>query len=794
MPRFLVHSIRRAGCVLVGTLIVAVSMRSLRAEVITLKNGMQLKGALARVKSLNQNPLLEFDGAGGNVDVRKIVLVDDNLRRTFVSSNNVRTDGLAAEGDVSMEKIEIPKPVARGPRRIGAVGPILQVTPFDEFGNRVFSMQGPDGRIDVVQGITEITPTYCKVEGLLVERSFQWNMRVSTASIPRDVLTSILLRQIDQTDPDERLRVVKLYIQAERYRDALVELDRVISDFPEVDGLKEQRSRLYQLVMKDLIREIESRRDAGQYKLAYRLLDSFPEEDVAGELLLRVRDLLTEYEDLYAEAQRARKLIKAHVDELADHRRKGEIDAITQEISTRLNVNNIDRLADYLRLADDEDQGADQKLALAISGWLMGSGSGIGNLPEALSLVEVREAVRDYLRSEGEVDRQKIVERLSELEGNSPSNVAKIIANMRPPVETQVTAEDVPGLLQLSCPGIGDESDFRYYVQLPPEYDPYRRYPCVVTLHGGGSSPLDQIDWWAGAFDPDREQRMGQATRHGYVVIAPVWAEANQSRYKYSLREHAAVLGSVRDAYRRFSIDTDRVFLSGHSMGGDAAWDIGLAHPDLWAGVLPVAATAGKYVSRYWRNAKSLPMYFVAGQLDGNKIDDNARDLDRYLEKAGYDATYVEYRGRGHEHFQDEILRMFDWMSRYRRQFAKREFTVNSMRPWDNFFWWLELEGLNNQFVVLPSQWPKKDVRTAETEARLRENNTIRVKTPAHSATVWLSPDLVDFDRGISFAGNRVEVTPSNEVILWDVLTRGDRQHPFWAKFTPNLGRRPTGR
>ncbi len=41
----------------------------------------------------------------GNVDVSKIVLVDDDLRRTFVSSNNVRTDGLAADADVSMAKI-----------------------------------------------------------------------------------------------------------------------------------------------------------------------------------------------------------------------------------------------------------------------------------------------------------------------------------------------------------------------------------------------------------------------------------------------------------------------------------------------------------------------------------------------------------------------------------------------------------------------------------------------------------------------------------------------------------------
>ncbi len=790
MQRFRQLCLRGISSLLIIWFLHAIPLSASRAEVITLKNGMQLKGTLTRVQSLNQNPLLDFKG-GGNVAVRKIVLVDDDLRRTFVSSNNVRADGIAADDGTSQVKIRISKPVARSARRIGSVGDILRVTPFDEFGNRIFSMRGRQGRIDVVQGITEITPTYTKVEGLLVKNAYVWDMRLNTASIPRDILTKILLRQIDQTNPDDRSRVVKLYIQAERYGDALAELDRIIKDFPDMKDLSKERTRLYQLMVTDMIREIELRRDAGQYHLASNLLKNFDEDGVAGELLLKIADLLGEYDKIFADARHGHTLIEQHVKELAGHRSKEQIVAIATEILSELNINNIGRLADYLRLADDQKLGADQKLALAISGWLMGSGAGIENLPEALSLVEVRAAVREYLLCDNEVQRGAILDRLSALEGSAPANVAKIVATMKPPVATEIPQEGVPRLLQLSFPGIGDEPEFQYYIQLPPEYDPSRRYPCVVTLHGSRMGPLNQIDWWAGASDPRRPQRTGQATRHGYVIIAPAWAKPNQTKYDYSLREHAAVLGALRDACRRFSIDTDRVFLSGHSMGGDAAWDIGLAHPDLWAGLLPVAATAGKYVTRYWRNGKSLPMYFVAGQLDSNKIADNAMDLDRYLEKAGYDAMYVEYKGRGHEHFLGEVLRMFDWMNRYRRQFGRREFEVTSMRPWDQFFWWVELEGFPDRFTVLPSNWPQKGAKDAVTTVSITQKDVIRIKTPAQRVTVWLSPDLVDFERRISFGRERVDATPSNEVLLWDVLTRGDRQHPFWAKFTPNMGRRP---
>ncbi|MFM7547501.1 MAG: hypothetical protein ACKO8I_01240, partial [Cyanobacteriota bacterium] len=76
------------------------------------------------------------------------------------------------------------------------------------------------------------------------------------------------------------------------------------------------------------------------------------------------------------------------------------------------------------------------------------------------------------------------------------------------------------------------------------------------------------------------------------------------------------MLTAVRESLRRFSIDTDRVFLAGHAVGADVAWDVALAHPDLWAGVVLIAPTADRYVTRYWPNARTLPFYMVGGELD----------------------------------------------------------------------------------------------------------------------------------------------------------------------------------
>jgi pimeloyl-ACP methyl ester carboxylesterase len=370
---------------------------------------------------------------------------------------------------------------------------------------------------------------------------------------------------------------------------------------------------------------------------------------------------------------------------------------------------------------------------------------------------------------------------------------------MKPPLELPEPIDEIPGFYYLEVPGRTGQGNVGYYVQLPPEYDPYRRYPAMVTLHGGGTTANHQIDWWAGGANQQGERR-GQGSRHGYIVIAPNWAKVKQTKYEYSGREHAAVLDSLRDACRRFSIDTDRVFLSGHSMGGDAAWDMGLAHPDMWAGVIPIVATVDSnrynYNGLYWRNARYVPFYFVGGEMDGDKMVQNAYQFDRYLRHIGFDVLISEYQGRGHESFYDEIHNLFDWMNRKRRDFFPKDFTCNTMRSFDNYFWWLEINGLPASSVCDPENWPPRRVRALAISGQINDTDTmttVRVSSARSPTTIWLSPELVDFDKRII-----VRVTglrspdppvPDVEVLLEDARTRGDRMHPFWARIdVPGAG------
>jgi pimeloyl-ACP methyl ester carboxylesterase len=783
------------------------------AATLLLQDGRTLKGDFAQIGGVAEDPLNPKPSAG-EVAVTPILVVDDGLRRTYIHYSQVRR--VLETTDKRDVKIRIWQDVAERGSALGRLGGAVRVTPFDEYGRRIYEMHSTEGLLSVVQGITEITPVYARVESVMGgPRPVVWDMRIATSSVPADTLHRILTTAVKQDDVEARLQVVRFYIEGGRYRDAGQELERIVHDFPERKDLGEEVSQLRRLAAQLVLGEIQLRAEAGQHGLARALLAKFPSEGISGETLQQVRELLAKYEAEDRRREGVLAALEAQIALLGGDNERRLAEGFAKEIAAEADSEAIGRLASFERLVDDAQMSAERKVALAISGWLVGANQATDDFQLAVSLAGVRDKVRQYLREPAAADRSKIAAELLDTEGATIERVAQILKLMKPPLDVPPTvslplppgegrgegalAEDntpspyplPPGegleTHGLTVPGLPGEEDVRYVVQLPPEYNPLRRYGTIVSLPGADASPEQMIDFWAGPVSQDGP-RLGQATRRGYITIAVDWREPHQTAYGYSAREHHAVLGALRDACRRFAVDTDRVFLTGHGAGGDAAWDLGLAHPDVWAGVLPIVALADRYSTRYSPNAEYVPWYFVAGELDGDKMSHNATQWDRYL-KPKFDTTVVEYLGRGFEPFGDELQRMFDWMA-LRRRHVPTEFECATMRPWDNFFWWVEVRGLAEKSMVAPTNWPPpRGARPFRVDSKRLAGNKIAVTTGAEQVTVWLSPDSVKFDEpleikllGRSIGPRNRMVKPEVDVLLEDARTRADRQHPFWAK------------
>jgi predicted esterase len=712
-------------------------------------------------------------------------MCDDGLTRTFVPRRRV----VAVEKspvNAGLERIEIPQRVPEGGRRVGSIGGILAATPFDEYGRRILSLATAAGRLDVVQGITTITPQWTAVEGLVTDQTYRIDMRLATSSIPRETLRRVIEQQIDQHDIDQRLQIVRLLLQATRYREAAVELEQLTKDFPNATDLRDQQQSLARLAAGQLLDEIRLRQRAGQDRLVIQLLESFPAGDGTGELLQAVAEIRDEYRERLDRAGRLVALLCEQAGRIEDARDRQIVADLTDEIAAQLTFTSLNRLAVFERVAGDGQLTAEQSLALGLSGWLAGADRSQINLKLALSMAQVRKLLRDYLTASDD-QRGDLRRQLADEEAFDPPTVAAVAAQMLPPLPAPEPDGEGLFTLNISQPASAESpaKTFPCLVQLPPEYDARRRYPAIISLHAAWSTPLNQIEWWAGM--PDKQgRRSGQAARNGTIIIAPAWADTNQQSYGFTAKEHATVLTALREASRRFSIDSDQVFLSGHSLGGDAAWDIGLAHPDLWAGVVVIAGKAGRYINHYHPNAELLPLYLVSGELDQASFTANEMDIDRYLVK-NYDITYVEYRGRGHEHFSDEIIRVFDWMSRRKRNTSPRSIEAVTLRLGDRFFWWLEPESPPPTTMILPSDWPAGTaIRPFTLSGKVTNGNRVTVRCGAKRVRIWLTPELVDFKQPVTvtLGGrqlHRGELSPDLDVMLEDLRTRSDYQHPFWA-------------
>ena len=778
-----------------GTLFIAGSPAFGQQYTIVLKNGMILgPGTRGEIAGLNESSLSPQQQSGPKA--RFVTLIDDGLRETFFHTNMMAgepTPGAASPMTITLQNA---KRVARSERTVIGINR-SEVTAFNKYGRRTCRVSRAGGApLDLLQGITEVTPLSLRVESMKIDGALEWDTRISLNSIDPELLKTILLQNADLSKEQDWLDIVSLLRQAKHYSDAIDVLKRAIKAIPEMEGkYKANFTRLEQDLADQMFAEVTLRRKAAQYQLADALLRGFELKRLTDETKIKIEKRIA---DNQAEQIRFQKLITL-IEEQLRALSSPEIQAIcrpvVEEIKAHLTPSTIDRLLDFERLQADTSLSPEKRVALAVGGWLLGSGNGIEDITLAKALIESRKLVQEYMATEGatgEFKRKELLTQLKKSEANSCRYIAPMLAKALPSLPLP-EPHTVPGrfLQEISVPQLGGEKA-NYVVQLPPEYDPYRAYPCVVALASASGGEMNELNWWVGDYNETYQRTMGEASRNGYVVICPKWRRNDQSEYEYTENEHARVLACMRDAMRRINIDNERVFIGGHYSGGDAAWDIAQAHPDLWAGLICIGAGNPEgYIEHYVPNGKYLPMYFVHGAIDGapQPLARCGKTLDKYIQSSKNDFLYVSYPGRGKDYFVEELPRIMEWMnlaSHVRLPFPE-EIDVRSTRPGDNFFWWLNIDELNEDKGNLPLlQFDHQ--RVAELEANLKRLSNLAhiTRLPARRCSLLLHPSMVDFDKKltVTFKGDRksYSIEPDVETLLEDARRRADRQRPYWAR------------
>src|SRR5262249_11869807 len=148
------------GWLLVFAVAVCVPNHVLAADIVTLNNGMILEGDPQLIPTLKADPLAPSG------ELTQILVVDDRLRRVDVPRKQLAKE-FGKPAAVALERIPLPQRIPVAGNTISVVGMPQRIDPFDEWGRRTFVMTGQRGKtLEIVQGITEITPRWTKVEAI----------------------------------------------------------------------------------------------------------------------------------------------------------------------------------------------------------------------------------------------------------------------------------------------------------------------------------------------------------------------------------------------------------------------------------------------------------------------------------------------------------------------------------------------------------------------------------------------------------------------------------------------------
>jgi poly(3-hydroxybutyrate) depolymerase len=165
--------------------------------------------------------------------------------------------------------------------------------------------------------------------------------------------------------------------------------------------------------------------------------------------------------------------------------------------------------------------------------------------------------------------------------------------------------------LPLSCDHVDYDTVFHLY--LPRSLDPQQPAPLVLIGHGGnGAMRRDNAVHTA---PEGLKTWIGEAERSGVILAAPA-AERGWGWIGDSI-----VLSLVSKLQRERRIDPNRIYLTGHSMGGHLAWRSGVFLPDRWAALSPMSGGCNYVANKQVFNLFNLPGYATYGTNEPYQIN-----------------------------------------------------------------------------------------------------------------------------------------------------------------------------
>ena len=694
---------------------------------VRLHNGIILEGICLRTSDL-------FPEYGNEQVAHRSI--DQQFRRYYVP--RTRSQAIVPDPSV-LPSLVFRIPRKRGHRRIPDAIGVPNLSPVSPEGLASARLVLQNGKTEHVSlGVTEIDRDRVELTGL----THRWTFSMALSSVPETSLYPGLLEQVEGFDDGlVRLNIAGMLIEAGRVRPAERLLTDLRSGFPDLlPQIEQQTEKLQQQIATRVLDELRLRQQVGQPGRAAAAARIFPQIELTAAAQVALQNLIRSHEDRMRRVTQAAVSLQTTVDAIEDGQRRQQARDMTTALIRELDIHSVSRLDAWEFLADDETVSPEEKVALAVSGWLLGPDEAIQQFTDTFGLLQIRRLVRDYVLTEADeqAQRDELLQSIRAQEGFSVARTAAIIRHMPPP--RPLTLKPTSGgaaHFELTEESLG----IRCLGRVPPDFSSVWHYPLLLVVPRQGVSLEDTLAWWSVPAD-----------RFGFIVAAAAFLPPDSENYAGTAADHRHCLDLIRTLKLGLPVNDNRLFIAGHGTGGDVAMDMASSHCELFAGVISIAGTGRRHVLRTAHNSADMGWYVVFGDRQAfwyPRLTPLIKRLFSRVTGAGRpcDALVVRYQNRGFESFYEETPALFEWMQVTERDPWPEAVSAEMLRSTDLSWHWIRFDSLPPSRQTLEQGIDPRSPTEGggRVRARCLPGGGIHVSQAPSDGVVILSPDLPGF-------------------------------------------------
>jgi len=209
---------------------------------------------------------------------------------------------------------------------------------------------------------------------------------------------------------------------------------------------------------------------------------------------------------------------------------------------------------------------------------------------------------------------------------------------------------------------------YNYLTYLPKSYDSdfATKWPTIIFLHGGSSRGNDLKRVKANGI-PDRIERGKDLP---FIVIAPQcpidkrWETDDWFDILYS------------EITTRYRIDSNRIYLTGLSLGGSGTWYLAMKHPSTFAAIAPISGKTShlQFIMDSTCKLAGIPIWIFHGTGDEIVDINETYQIAKKLDQCDVNYSLSTFEGYKHWQTQWEVYgedKLYSWFLECRRHPAK---------------------------------------------------------------------------------------------------------------------------